>query len=41
MITVFGYGNDVECVSHWRRGNNVPVLGNMDLDCLFVDDVGI
>ena len=24
-----GIGNDVECVSHWRRGIYVSVLGNM------------
>ena len=39
MVTVFGYGNDAECVSHWRRYNYVPVLGNMGHTCHFVDDV--
>ena len=29
MITVCGYGNDAKCVSHWRRGTYVSVLGNM------------
>ena len=32
-------GNDAKCVSHWRRGTYVSVLGNMDSACLFVDDV--
>ena len=36
MVTVFGYGNDVECVSHWRRGIYVSVLGNMGSTLVFL-----